>query len=189
MAPELLRSKLTVYWKKWVKVLMQYNACVSSGKCLDHTCSFQITKWCLCAWTIRRKCTYSCTLHGLIGRCRMKFLSEKRSLHIFHLACRALHWTIGHQAIYTSLWLAVTFKILFSTTWTVSCRKKWLGFTILFGQSSLLLWHLEVGKCWFSFVFLASSIFPILLQQAQNGPTCEVSLYKAKYKNRINSNT
>ena len=35
----------------------------------------------------------------------------------------ALHWAIGHQAIYTSVWSAVTSRVSLSTT---CCWKKWL---------------------------------------------------------------
>ena len=107
------------------------------------------------------------------------------------LPCKALHWTIGHQAIHTSLWLSVSLRIPLSIA--CSWKKRFVHVRIHYSVRKILInvvTSLWLCRCWFS--FLAWSTFPILLQQVRNSTTRERSLYKTndiKYESGINPTT
>ena len=101
--------------------------------------------------------------------------------------CKSLHWTVGYQAIYTSLWLVSFWE--FHSPLSVAWRSGWYksGFTILSGRSSSLFSSLWMGNS-----FFVLSLSTILLQQVRNSATLEKILYKVndiKYKNGINNIT
>ena len=110
---------------------------------------------------------------------------------LLNSVCVALHWTIGRQAIYTSLWSAVTLRVLLSTTGIVCCWKKWLVHVRIHNSVWKIFFNVVTffecaGVGFFSFAWNFSVIF---LQQKRNSDTREM-LYKMndiKYKNGINN--